>query len=126
MRRTVAAVLKTSDGTPISPTNTLPITGVKTQVPLGNNTLTIINASATSLSGADAPPAGAEIAVIGIEGGNVRFWLDGTIPDPSLKKGLVVAAGQSLVLENATEISGFQAKAETVDVTCNIQYFGGA
>ena len=55
-----------------------------------------------------APPVGAVIAEISVEGGNARFATDGTAPNNATMQGHRVTDWARVELESASEISGFQ------------------
>ena len=55
-----------------------------------------------------APPAGAVIAEISIEGGHVRFTTDGTTPSNPAMRGHRATDWGRIELESPSEVTGFQ------------------
>lgn len=88
---------------------------------LGVETLTI---SSTAVGLADIP-AGATHALVTLEGGDVRFWEDGTTPtavgDFSTDTGLLFITGNSAELTNLSTLLFIKASGEA-DARLQVSY----
>lgn len=59
-------------------------------------------------------------AIISFQGGNLRYFLDGTNPTTTI--GLVAVSGDIIELENLNELKGFRCINVTDAVTLDVQY----
>lgn len=72
------------------------------RTPKGLQTLTVTNASASALT----VPAGANMAIISVEGNSIRFRDDGTAPTTSI--GVIVNPGSTLELHDVVLLKAIQ------------------
>lgn len=88
-----------------------------------HETLSVTNGAAVSLTNATYNPTtgAAGQASVDVEGGSVRYWLDGGDPTPTSGKEL--NDGDVLVLDGAKEISNVRFIAESATVKLNVQYY---
>tara|TARA_R110000751_G_scaffold17118_1_gene53294 strand:- start:67 stop:342 length:276 start_codon:yes stop_codon:yes gene_type:complete len=59
-------------------------------------------------------------AIISFQGGNLRYFLDGTNPTTAI--GLVAVSGDIIELDNLNELKGFRCINVTTSVTLDVQY----
>jgi hypothetical protein len=85
----------------------------------GNQTLTI-STSVVTLT----VPSGATHALATVEGGDVRFWEDGT--NPTASAGLLLISGNAVEFSNLANVKLIKATGQS-DATLNISYrkYGG-
>lgn len=86
--------------------------------PLGHEIITVESEAISSLT--PAKYARAITAYILVEGGPIRFWVDGS--DPSDTEGFLLIAGESIELDSPAEISKFRATATAADSTLTVAY----
>ena len=69
---------------------------------------------------------GAQGALIAVEGGAVRFWVDGTDPTVAVgdvpATGMPAAAAQTITLNGQNSLRGFRVIRQTVDATLSVIY----
>jgi len=80
--------------------------GVATRQVVATSSQVIPFTDATPIS--LAPPVGAVIAEISVEGGNARFTTDGTTPDNAIMQGHRVTDWGRIELESPSEVTSFQ------------------
>lgn len=82
-----------------------------------------VSSTAVGLTVATFSPAsgpGAQGALIAVEGGAVRFWVDGT--DPTAAVGVPAAAGTTITLNGQNGLRGFRVIRQTVDAIVSVVY----
>ncbi len=84
----------------------------------GHDTITV-GASSIGLTAANIP-ASAQSAVIHTTA-DIRLWLDGTDPTPSV--GMPIQAGEDILLQSRHEILNLKAIAVTSDAVLTVIYY---
>lgn len=86
--------------------------------PLGKNTITSLSAAVTLGSGGSIPAA-AKFAMMTVEGQQIRYWVDGSVPTSS--QGHLANVGDTIFFENGYEVSNAQiiqvASGASVQIT---------
>ena len=59
-------------------------------------------------------------AIITVETDQIRYWLDGTAPEAAV--GHLLNPGDSMVLENRSQLAGFKAIKVTNNATIRVSY----